>query len=65
MSKVRTWGLVGIGVSFAFSIQRYFPDTIITSNKLVYAMVVGAILLPAYGIGKSVTNREVIEMLDP
>ena len=65
MSKVRTGSLLGIGVSFAFSIQRYFPDTVITSNKLVYAMVVAGIMLPAYGIGKSVTNREIIEMLDP
>mmetsp|Transcript_16106 Transcript_16106/g.23305 ORF Transcript_16106/g.23305 Transcript_16106/m.23305 type:complete len:123 (+) Transcript_16106:769-1137(+) len=62
--KFKVYGSVVLAISFAASIKRYFPNTLITENPKLYGLATISIVLPLYSIMKMVTNREVVRKLE-
>jgi hypothetical protein len=58
---VKVYSMVAIGFTFALSLRRYFPDTVITNNKIVYSAVSLGVMMPMYAMAKISTNKEVID----
>jgi len=62
--KFKVYGSVVLAISFAASIKRYFPNTLITESPRLYGLTTISIVLPLYSIMKIVTNREIVRKLE-
>lgn len=62
--RIKIYCGIGLGFSFGLSLKRYFPESIITTDKMLYFMAMLSVLLPGYVISTIYTNREVISQLN-
>lgn len=63
VQKVKVISGMGLGLSLAISLRRYFPESRITNDKNLYFGALICVLLPSYVISVIYTNREVISQL--
>ena len=54
---------LGVGLSFALSLKRYFPEAFFTNSTGMYVGTTLAIILPCFCLANMYTNREVIHQL--
>lgn len=62
-ARLKFFLVVFLSATFSASIHRYFPETIITQNKMIYGLSCASIIVPIFTITSIQSNREIVSKL--